>query len=245
MNLLLTRPEAGPDEDPLHAALLDAGHGVLSAPLLRVEPTGARPSFEGAAGLVVTSRNALKAVAATPPISDAVRALPLFAVGPGTGALARELGFERITEGPGTGRELAEIIRGAMPPGAAPLVHLAGETLAFDLKGALAPDGITVRVDTVYRTLPAEALPAEAAAALRAGTLDGVLLMSPRTAMVYARLIQASGLVPEAARPVHFCISDAVARQLAPLGTVRVAVARAPNSQEMLALVAREAPDSF
>lgn len=244
MKLLLTRPEAGPDADPLQAALLAAGHDVLSAPLLRVEPTGALPSFEGVAGLVVTSRNALKAVADTP-ISEAVRDLPLFAVGPGTGALACELGFRRVTEGPGTGRELADIIRGAVPPGGGALVHLAGETLAFDLKGALAPDGITVRVDTVYRTLPAEALPSGAAEALRAGTLDGVLLMSPRTAMVYVRLIEAAGLTAEAARLLHFCISDAVARQLAPLGAVRVAVARAPNSQEMLALVAREAPDSF
>jgi hypothetical protein len=51
--------------------------------------------------------------------------------------------------------------------------------------------------------------------------------------------------VGEAARGiVHFCLSEAVGLELETLGTVPIAVARRPNSQEMLALIAREAPDS-
>jgi uroporphyrinogen-III synthase len=74
--------------------------------------------------------------------------------------------------------------------------------------------------------------------------LGGVVLMSPRTAKVYVKLVREAALTAEAGRPVYLCLSEAVARELQPLGTVRIAVARTPNSQEMLALITREAPDS-
>lgn len=242
MHLLLTRPQAGPEPDSLHAALTAAGHRVTHAPLLFVTPTGGAPPLDGVQGLIVTSRNALAAVAAALP--DAARGLPLFAVGPATAARAREVGFKRVIEGTGGARDLVDLIQAEARPSAGALLHLAGDRLAFDLKGALEAIGYEVRCAVVYRTEAATRLPAEAVEALRRGGLDGVILMSPRTAEVYAGLVGAAGL-GAAARPlVHYCLSDAVARELAVLGAVRTAVARAPNSQEMLALIAREAPDS-
>ncbi len=241
MHLLLTRPEAGAEPDPLTEALIAAGHRITPAPLLSIVPTGATPDLDGAGGLIVTSRNALKSVA---PFAEPVLALPLYAVGPGTGALARARGFRHVVEGPGTGRELAALIASAAEPGAGPLVHLAGETLAFDLKGVLAARGFTVRIETVYRAEPARAFPAGIVSLIREGAFDGVVLMSPRTARTYAGLIGAADL-GAAVRPVlHFCLSDAVGRALDALGGVGVAVARLPTSQEMLALITRKASDS-
>jgi uroporphyrinogen-III synthase len=243
MHLLLTRADVGRDDDPLEAALLAAGHSVLVAPLLTIAPTGHRPSFEGAQAVIATSRNGLRAVSDTP-LTQAVLALPLYAVGPATAALARGLGFRRVVEGPGTGRGLAETIRRDAKAGAGDLVHLAGETLAFDLRAALAPDGLKVRIEPVYRAVPADALPAEAAQALASGTLDAVVLMSPRTAKVYADLTKRAGLLQAACNPRYLCLSEAVARELSPLGDVQAKVADAPNAEEMLALITREAPDS-
>ncbi|HEX2840784.1 uroporphyrinogen-III synthase [Hyphomicrobium sp.] len=241
MHLLLTRPDPGPDADPLALALIAAGHRITHAPLLTVHTVGKLPSLAGVQGFIATSRNGLKAVA---PLPEHAQSLPLLAVGPGTGELGRELGFRQVIEGPGTGRELAEIIRETIDPGAGALVHLAAETLAFDLKGALAGDGFEVRTEVVYRTDPVSTLPADATTALRDHRIDGVVLMSPRTARVYAKLAADGGLVAETRKVVHFCLSDAVARELCPLGTVKTVVARLPNSQEMLALIAREASDS-
>lgn len=241
MHLLWTRPDIGPEPDPLRDALVAAGHRVTDAPLLSIALTGPMPALDGVQALIATSRNGLRAV--TPPPGAAL-GLPLFAVGPATAALARSLGFRRVVEGPGTGRELAEVIRGEADPAAGALVHLAGDTLAFDLKAALAPHGFDVRVETVYRTETAEALPREVADTLRQGGFDGVVLMSPRTARVYAKLVGIPALAGCVGRMLHACLSDAVARELAPLGSVRIAVARSPHSQEMLALIAREAPDS-
>jgi uroporphyrinogen-III synthase len=241
MHLLMTRPDAGPEPDPLREGLAAAGHRLTEAPLLAITLTGPMPALDGVQALIATSRNGLRAVA---PLPDAARALPLYAVGPGTADLARALGVRRVVAGPGTGRELADIIRAEADPGAGALVHLAGDTLAFDLAGALAPHGFDVRTEVVYRAEAARSLPPGVADTLRQGGFDGVVLMSPRTARVYASLVGAPELAAGVGRMLHFCLSEAVARQLAPLGEVRVAVARSPHSQEMLALIAREAPDS-
>lgn len=243
MHLLITRPDAGGEPDTLAQALSAAGHRVTHAPLLTVVPTGARPALEGAQALIATSRNGLRALAPET-FSDAVLALPLFAVGPATAALGRALGFRRVIEGPGTGRELGEIIRAEADPAKGALVHLAGATLAFDLAGALTPLGYAVRTEVVYRAEPAAALPPEVADTLRRGGFDGVILMSPRTARVYALLTGADGRAAAARGLLHFCLSEAVKRELGPLGAVEARVAPLPNSQEMLALIARAASDS-
>jgi uroporphyrinogen-III synthase len=243
MHLLLTRPDAGAEPDPLHAALLVGGHRITSAPLLSIVHSETMPSLDGVQALIATSRNGLRALAASALLAPAL-ALPLFAVGPATAALGRALGFRRVIEGPGGARELLPPLIAKMDPAGGALVHLAGDKLAFDLAGALKAQGFSVRTEIVYRTEPATDLPLEAVHALRHGALGGVVLMSPRTAKIYVKLVCEAALTAEARRPVYFCLSEAVARELQPLGTVRTAVARSPNSQEMLALIAREAPDS-
>lgn len=244
MRLLLTRPAADEAEpDPLQAALVAGGHQVLHAPLLAVVATDAQPSFEGAQAIIATSRNSLKMLSRLP-LADAVRRLPLFAVGPATAAFGCGLGFRHVVEGPSGAQALEAVIRAEASPAAGPLVYLSGAQVAFDLEAALKRHGFTVRREILYRTEAAPALPSEVADAFRTGTLDGVVLMSPRTAMVYAALIRQADLAAPARRVLHFCLSEAVRRELGPLEPVEARVAASPNSQEMLALIAREAPDS-
>jgi uroporphyrinogen-III synthase len=243
MRLLLTRPETDGEPDSLEAGLVAAGHRIMCAPLLSIAYTGTLPPLDGVQALIATSRNGLKAVAGT--LSDTARALPLFAVGPATAALGRQLGFQTVVEGAGTGRALYALIEAKVSPSGGSLVHLVGDRLAYDLKGALEAAGFTVRAAVVYQTREAESLPPQVVATLQAGGLDGVILMSPRTARVYARLAGDAGIVPAVRPLVHFCLSEAVGRELASLDPVRLAVASLPNSQEILALIAREAPDSL
>jgi uroporphyrinogen-III synthase len=242
MHLLLTRPDGGEGRDALHVALEAAGHRVTSAPLLTVSFKDAMPPLDGVQGLIVTSRNGLRSVASGA-LPDASLGLPLFAVGPGTGALARDLGFRQVIEGPGTGRELADVIRKSARPTDGALVHLAAEQLAFDLKRALAPDGFDVVTHVVYATEAAASFPPTVVQDFRAGAFDGVVLMSPRTARVYVTLVAEADLKAAARRLTHFCLSHAVAQELQALGSVNAPVARLPHSQEMLALIAREASD--
>jgi uroporphyrinogen-III synthase len=76
------------------------------------------------------------------------------------------------------------------------------------------------------------------------GEVDGVILMSPRTAEIYAALMRKAGLAGAARRLIHFCLSDAVAKRLASLGTVTVAVADRPRLEEVLALIDAAAAQS-
>jgi uroporphyrinogen-III synthase len=120
-----------------------------------------------------------------------------------------------------------------------PLVHLAGETLAFDLEAALGAHGFTVRKAVLYRAVPAKALPPEAAALIASARPKGVVLMSPRTAQIFAALIAKHGLVTQAKSLVCYCLSEAVAEAVAPLGC-DIRVAARPREEDILALLDAE-----
>jgi uroporphyrinogen-III synthase len=165
--------------------------------------------------------------------------LPLYAVGEATAEAAWELGFAEVATGPGTAKELAALIVRDVAPEWGPLVHLAGETLAFDLEAALGAHGFTVRKAVLYRAVPAKALPPEAVALIASARPKGVVLMSPRTAQTFAALIAKHGLVTQAESLVCYCLSEAVAEAVAPLGC-EIRVAARPREEDILALLDAE-----
>jgi uroporphyrinogen-III synthase len=231
----VTRPE--PDALKLRALLEEAGHQATVEPLLSLSFDGADPvDVEGAQALIATSRNALRALKASPALA-AARHLPLFAVGKATAAEARALGFETVVTGAGTAAELVAHIVSVLDPANGVLVHLAGDTLATDLAGELEAHGFRVRQPVVYRMVPATAFADKTVEELVAHDIDGVILMSPRTAAIYAALVARHGLVSAARTLPHFCLSEAVARRLKPLGPVPTRIAEAPRLEEVLALV--------
>ncbi len=241
MRILVTRPE--PDAARELQALAARGHEGIAAPLLVIEEApDAAVDVEGAQALIVTSRNALRALSHHPAL-DAARKLPLFAVGEATARSARELGFAAILEGPGDGAGLAELIASTADPAAGRLVHLAGEALAFDMKGALEARGFTVTQTVLYRAVPTTELPAHVVSLIERGRIDGVILLSPRTARTYLALLERHGAVTQGKRPVCYCLSEAVAEVLTPHG-FRARVAAHKREEDVLALLDSEAASS-
>jgi uroporphyrinogen-III synthase len=241
MRVLVTRPEldAGHEAE----ALVARGHEAVCSPLLVIEEVkGVALDLDGAEALIVTSRNALRALSRHAALV-AARKLPLFAVGEATARAARELGFAKVIEGPGTGAGLAELITSRAEPRAGRLVHLAGETLAFDLKSALEAQGFKVSQPVLYRAVPATELAPEALSRIRDGTLHGVILLSPRTAKTFLALLERYGAVTQGRRLVCYCLSEAVAEVLVPLG-FRVRVAAHKREEDVLALLDSEAASS-
>lgn len=239
MRLLITRPE--PDADALRAQLEALGHQVTCEPLLSIEHLPiAAGGLGDAAGLVVTSRNGLRALAASPAMAAALP-LPLLAVGPGTAALARELGFTRITEGGGTASELVPAIAETARSVNGALMHVRGEQVAVDLKGALRSHGVELREIVAYRAVPAQALRPPTRELLASGAIDAVILMSPRTGAIFAQLVAVAGLREAAQNLVFLCLSPAVAASVEPLAPVRVEVADHPSSAGLLSAVTRVA----
>lgn len=242
MHVLVTRAE--PEADACKVQLEALGHRVSIDSLLHIEPLPiAADALAGAAGIVVTSRNSLRALSASPALAAALQ-LPVITVGPGTAALARELKFSTVIAGDGSSADLVPVIATTAHNLHGPLIHLAGEKVAFDLTGALAARGIDVREIVAYRAVAANSLREQTKALLADGALDGVILMSPRTAETFARLVTAAGLQAEARRLVFLCLSAAVAARLGDLAPPQVVVAETPNSQAMLAATSRVATQS-
>jgi uroporphyrinogen-III synthase len=233
VRLLVTRPE--PDAMKLAGLLEKQGYETTIEPLMRLSLEHGDPiELEGVAALIATSRNALRALRASSAISEA-RHIPLFVVGKATAHEARRLGFEKILVGPGVAADLVPTIAANMDPTDGLLLHLAGEVLAFDLKSELEQLGFRVLQPTVYRMEATEAFSPSTIDQLNDGEIDGVILMSPQTAQIYARLISQHRLTLASQGLVHFCLSQSVAGRLAPLGKIEMVIPDQPTLQELLA----------
>jgi len=237
MRLLVTRSE--PDASEMAAELEAVGHVAVVEPLASFEPGGAELQMDGVQALVATSRNALRAI--EPQIAR-LKGVRLIVVGPGTGAMARAMGFGDVIEGPAAARDLPSVVQERCSPEDGPLLLLAGELSAFDLASALSSLGFEVREAVVYHMRAAEALTPRARRLIAGGGLDGVLLMSPATAQTYATLVLAHGLAEAIGGLIHFCLSPAVAKRLGSLEGAKIKVAARPTRQNMLALVAAVTP---
>jgi len=239
MHLLVTRPE--PDARKLKTQLEALGHEVTVAPLLRIDvlPIEAA-AFDGAQAIVATSRNGLRALAAGGSSAEILR-LPLFAVGPDTEMLAREMGFAEVFVGAGSASDLVGLIESKASSSAGPIVHVAGETLAFDLAAPLKGSGLTVRKLVAYRSQAVRSLTVDTARLIADGAIDAVILMSRRTAAAFGDAVTAGRLENSVGGLTCLCISQEVAQELQALTLGRVEIAAKPNSAEMLALVARVA----
>jgi len=152
---------------------------------------------------------------------------------------ARHLGFERIAVGPGSVSGFAAAIAGTLDPADGLILHLAPDVRAGDLAGELDQLGFRVLQPVVYRMKAAEALSEGTREAIGDGAIDGVVLMSPRTARIYAGLIRHHRLADAAAEMVHVCLSNAVARGLAPLGDVPIEVADGPSIGALIEVIER------
>ena len=242
MRVLVTRPE--PDAAELKGALEAQGHVVTVEPLLIIEtlPIEVRV-LDGARGLIATSRNSLRVLAESKAL-NAARAVPTFCVGAGTSELASELGFERVITGEGSAAGLIPLILGSGIGAKGPLVHLCGDEVARDLTAELGACGVEVRSLIVYRAVAADRLGLQTGAAIAEGTLDTVILMSPRTARIFAGLVEQSGLSEPARRLAYVCLSANVAGALKGLDPIRVNIAVRPNSSGILEAVGQVATHS-
>jgi uroporphyrinogen-III synthase len=233
VRLLLTRPE--PDAQRTATTLRAQGHDVIIAPLLRMEPTADAQISEGPwAAVLITSANAAPAVAAHKRATT-LRALPVFAVGQRSAEAMSAAGFTDVTSADGNVSDLARLVATRLQP-AARLLYLAGEDRAGDLAGDLRARGFAVETTVIYRAIAATGLPVAAAQALASG-IDGVLHFSRRSAEAYVEAARAAGMVANALKAIHFCLSAQVAEPLAQTGAADIRVAERPNEAALVALI--------
>lgn len=238
MRLIVTRPE--PDATRTARALIRLGHEAILSPILDIVPD-ARATIPDMPfqAVLVTSSNAVRALAARAEKPFAAD-LPLFAVGDQTALEAKRAGFTSARSAGGALGDLVALVAATLSPGDGPLIHAAGRDLAGDLAGSLGARGFQVETVTVYRAEPRLRLAGVAEAALKDGSVDGILFHSRRSAAAFGTALAASGLAPLAEKVTCFCLSAAVAEAAAGFSAGRIVIAERPEQLALFAAIERE-----
>ncbi len=228
--ILVTRPAE--DARTVIQALRDRGLTALNEPLLDIVPCLDMAVDDlGAAGILATSGNGIRALAAR----SARRDLPVWAVGDASARLARDLGFAQVHSAQGKVDDLIALITRQCDPQAGVLLHAAGTVVAGDVSGRLAQAGFHIRRLVLYDAQPAKVLSDSLIVALKTSQVDRVLFFSPRTAHTFVTLLENAGLAHMSARLTAFALSPAVAQALASLSWGAVLVAAHPTQAALLA----------
>ncbi|WP_088346625.1 MULTISPECIES: uroporphyrinogen-III synthase [Rhodomicrobium] len=235
MRIIVTR--SGEDAELQAARLAALGHQPVIHPLLQIDYPALPPiALDGVQALILTSRNALRGLSRNAAF-EAAKSLPAYCVGEGTADGAREHGFAHTVTGEGTAKDLVPLIAQSLRPQAGPLLYLTGAHLAFDLEAPLAQLGFAVTRLIVYESRePGEAAAARFAGDLRSG-VDGVILMSPRGAANFIRIVKGFDLEREVRAIRCYCYSDAIAGALSKINGLTVAVSRRPTEAELMQLI--------
>lgn len=236
MRILITRPKE--DAESFAAALVARGIDVTVEPLLTIQPI-ASPliDLEGVQAILFTSANGVRCFAA----AQSRRDLKVMAVGDGSAAAARALGFAAVESASGDVAGLAALVTDRLHPRDGALLHAAGSSLAGDLKGQLEAAGFVVRRAVLYDAVPTRELSPATLMNLRLGGIDAVALFSPRSARAFADLWRQAQAAPAGLQKVTaLCLSAAVAREVKDLDWRRNEIAARPDTQSLLALVEQE-----
>ena len=229
MRLLITRPRE--DAEPLAALLGERGIETALEPLMSIiDSDTPDPDLSGVQALLITSANGIRAFARR--VAD--RDIAVCAVGDASARAAGDLGFGDVASASGDVEALAAMVKAGRDPGAGALLHVAGTDVAGDLSGLLEAAGFEVPRAVLYEARAAESLSAETRDAMEAGTLDGVLLFSPRTAALFAELVTDAGVSETCRGLIAYCLSPAVAEKAQSLAWRDVVVATEPSQEALL-----------
>lgn len=232
MHVLITRPRE--DAAALAIALQQSDIQSTTEPLLDiVYLDGPLSDLSDIQGLLITSANGVRAFSRL----SSRRDLVIWAVGDASARMARELGFADVQSASGDVDALAALVGAEASPSAGALLHVAGTRLAGDLAGLLENAGFSYRRCVLYEAETAAALSDRAQALLGGGRLDGVLLYSPRTAMIFGRLAENAGLLGALQTMTAFCLSPAVADKIGGLGWKQVVIAPSPDETSLITKV--------
>ncbi len=238
MRLVVTRPE--PDATFLAEVLTGLNHEVIIEPMLNVQFD---EEFELPAdrfqAVIFTSANGVRAMAQRDNFRNFLK-IPVLTVGLASAEAARQSGFEDVTSAQGDLEALQEEIEATLDVAGGPLLYATGKHVSGDLAGALRGMGYRVNREVLYEAVPAESLSIGLRVMIEEGSLDGVLLFSRRTAIVWADLVEAAGLVQHLRGVRHLCLSGPIGdllRERFGFAVPHIAVARRPDTEALLDLL--------
>jgi uroporphyrinogen-III synthase len=236
MRALITRPRA--EAERLAALLAPLGIAAVVEPLIAVSERAVEaPDLGGVQAVLCTSANGVRALAR----ASAERSVALFAVGDATAARARAEGFRHVESAGGDVEDLAYLVSRRLKPQGGRLLHVAGSEVAGELAKSLADGGFAVERMVLYEAQAAEAISPGTAVLITGGKIDFALFFSPRTAAVFARLVEAADVADGLHGTTAVSISAAADAMLADLPFRARLIAAAPNQAALVELVGQHA----
>lgn len=206
MRVLITR--AAPDAEQFAALCRDQGLTPIISPVMEIDIQSRAVDLSDIDALAFTSANGVRAFV---PNSDR-RDLLVFAVGPVTGKVAREAGFQHVREAGGDVHRLRDHIVSERTSFSQTLLHVAGKDRAGDLVQLLKHENISARRETLYAANAVSTLSEDVIAQLRADPpVEWATFFSPRTAALFLELAAKAGVLEELKKMRAACLSDAVA----------------------------------
>jgi len=233
MRILVTRPE--PDAEKTAAKLRALGHEPVMAPLLTVVFSEPPVDLAVPAALMLTSRNAVRAVSRWPQVAG-WRDRPVFVTGQGTGDAARRAGFADVRSADGDAADLAALVMAEIGPELRPILYPAARDRSEGFLEILRANGYDAHVVEAYRAESPASLDIAVCEALRFSRIDAVLLYSRRTAVAFRQAVEGAGLA-SALGGMRLCaLSARVAEPLGGLG-IEIVVAAHPDEDSLIALL--------
>jgi len=236
MRVLVTRPQ--PSATATAARLEALGHKAIVLPMMEAvhQPQAALNVLAlPHSAIAVTSAEALRALSAIRNHLAPHLQTPVFCVGAATADAARQLGFQSVIAGPGTGAGLAHFIANTPRNLEDGLVYLAGLPRSPSFETALREAGIGCHVADVYRMSPIAHAPKMIENLLSSRKPEAVLFYSHETARHFFALnALATKTACQGMRLL--CLSEHVADAV-PRGIGHIAIAAEPNEKSLFALL--------
>ncbi|CAN7311290.1 uroporphyrinogen-III synthase [Pararhizobium sp. LjRoot238] len=236
MRILVTRPQ--PSAAATAARLEALGHEAIVLPMMEAVhlPQAAMDVLAlPHSAIAVTSSETFRALSAIRDQLTPHLQTPVFCVGAATADAARQLGFQSVIVGPGTGAGLAHFIASTPTNLEEGLVYLAGVPRSPGFETALQGARIRCRLAEVYRMSPIVHAPKTIENLLLSRKPEAVLFYSHETARHFFAL---NALATKTA--FHdmrlLCLSEHVAEAV-PRGIGHIAIAAEPNEASLFALL--------
>lgn len=196
-----------------------------------------------AAALLLTSRNAVRALAALPlSMTARLRAGPVFCVGDATARLAQESGFAQAVSADGDAEDLARLVAARCDAFGGPLLLATARGAGHPLVRSLNAAGFRVLRRVVYETAAQPGLAAPAALALAEDRVDYVLFHAAGAARLFVEGLAAAGLAGRVAGVEALAISAAAAAPLGKVSWRKTRFPARPTEASLLALLPAPGP---
>ena len=236
MRVVVTRPEISAAKTAERLRIM--GHDPMLLPLSKAihKPQAAMDALASPhSAIVMTSAEAVRALAGIGLPVDADFGFPLFAVGEKTAAAARSAGFRNVHVGSGDGDSLADLIASQLEKPDFPLLYLAGKPRAGSLESRLEHNDMPVRVAEIYEMVAIDYSPEKIVERLSASPAQAVLLYSRENAIRFFELAARHAL--HLSETKILCISQRTADAVPAAFRAHLRIAETPDEIALLALL--------